>query len=115
MARRKTAGGLSKADEIRAEFKKDPTIATKDVMSNLQGRGISVTSAHVSNVKSKLGLAPRRRRRRRGRPRKAEALAMIQSSESITVGALVQAKRFAEAIGGVDVAKRAISALSRLQ
>jgi len=103
----KKAGGrsksatVSKAQAIRDEFAAQGIDARpKDIISSLASKGVEVSSAQVSNIKATLGQKPGRR----GRGANGE----------LSIDALLETKKFADSIGGVEVARKALEALLRL-
>ncbi len=95
--------GSSKAQAIRDEFhalgrKSRP----KDVIASLAAKGIEVSSAQVSNVKATLG---------RGKPgRKGSAPA----NGTLSLEVLVETKKLADRLGGIDVARKVLDVLASL-
>jgi len=117
MAKRKVArggrskSGVNKAHEIREQFAAQGANARpKDVIAALAEKGIKVSSAQVSNIKSKLGGKSNRKVGRKS-GRKAQA----GSNGAVSLAALLDAKRLAQKMGGVEAAKRALDVLVRLQ
>jgi hypothetical protein len=105
-------------------------IASKDVIETLASRGIKVSSAHVANVRSRFIRAPGaaapaakrgpgRRGRRPGRkpgrrpgrkPGRKPGGAVGQLQDK-----LLEVKRVAEMVGGIDQARAALDLLAKLQ
>jgi hypothetical protein len=102
--RRKPRAG-SKAQAIRDEFSSQGASARpKDVISALKAKGISVSSAQVSNIKSTLG------KKKRGR----KAGAGHGTNGTLSLESLLEAKKLAERVGGVEIARQALEALVKL-
>ncbi|MBI2826528.1 MAG: hypothetical protein HYX69_17785 [Planctomycetia bacterium] len=76
-------------------------------MAALKAKGTTVSSAQVSNIKASL----RKRKGRRGR--KAGAVSR-DANGTVSLDLLLEAKKLADRIGGVEVAKRLLDALHRL-
>ena len=117
MAKKKVArggrsqSGVNKAQAIRDEFGVQGANARpKDVIAALAAKGIKVSSAQVSNIKSKLGGKPRRKA-----GRKAHSSSSSSSNGAVSLAALLDAKRLAQKMGGLEAAKRALDVLVRLQ
>ena len=92
----------SKAQAIRDELAaQGPKARPKDVIAVLESKGISVSSAQVSNIKATL------RNHKAGR--KSRGVNGALSLES-----LVEAKKLADRLGGVEAARYAIEALAKL-
>jgi hypothetical protein len=105
LARRKR-GSVNKAQAIRDEF---ATLGRKgrprDVIAALKAKGIAVSSAQVSNIKASL---------RKGKGRKTIAASGRSGDGEISLDALLEAKKLADRLGGVEAVKRAVDALARL-
>src|SRR5438270_11709133 len=107
MARR-AAGGPNKSQSIRA-FKADHADAgPKAIVEGLSKQGVKVSAAFVSTVLSNARRKGRKGRRRGGR-RPAAA-----GGRNDAVATLVQAKRLADQMGGIDKARTALDALAKI-
>jgi len=123
MARRSpesSTAQMSKADAIRDAISRLGSKARpRDVISDLADKGVTVTSPQVSSLMKKLGI--KRRRRRGGRV--AGRVAATQSSTrrgarangGLTAGDLLDAKRLADQLGGVEKLKKALDVLEQLK
>jgi hypothetical protein len=99
---RAKGGSVSKAQAIRDEFSAQGIDARpKDIISTLKSKGVTVSSAQVSNIKATFGKKPGRKGRG-------------ASNGTLSVETLLETKKLAERIGGIDVARRALEALARL-
>jgi arginine repressor len=104
----------TKADHIRRVAQgMGKRIRPRDVIAALAAEGITVSFAQVGQVLKNLGM--RRRRGRRG----AGASSVMRgsatpASETISLQALMAAKRLADQLGGVQAAKQAMDALAKL-
>ena len=97
MAKRK----VNKSQAIRDMFEElGPDARGKDVVAALKQKRIAVSPAQVSNIKQTLG-----KKKGRGRPRKS----------GLDVDTLLDAKQFAEKVGGVEQASLALQTLAKLQ
>jgi hypothetical protein len=104
----KKSGGPNKSVAIREYKAAHGDAGPKAIAEALGKDGLKVTPAFVSTVLSndrrKAGKGRRRRRGgRRGAPRGNQALA-----------SLIQAKKLAEQMGGIEPARRALNALAKL-
>lgn len=99
----------ARSQAIRDQLEADPNARPKDVVAALKEKGIRVTSQMVSGLKSKMGLGGKKRRRRR------KAGAARQDGQMISLNDLVEAKKLADRLGGLEKAQQAISALAKLQ
>lgn len=106
MARR--SSGVNKSKAIREYKEKHGDAGPKAVAEGLAAEGIKVTpqfvSTVLSNAKRKSG------KKRRGRPRGRRAGAATNGS----LTQLLQAKKLAEQMGGINAARQALDVLARL-
>lgn len=109
------SGRASKADAIRRIAQgMGKRLRPRDVIATLAAEGVSVSSAQVGQVLKKMGM------RRRPRGRKPAGLAARSgrpssaNSQSISLEALMAAKKLANELGGVQAAKLAMDALAKL-
>jgi hypothetical protein len=83
----------------------------KDVIAALAAQGIKVTSGQVVTIRKSMGGKGRKRRKSHaGRP----AVVAEANGATLNVDHLVAAKKLAEQVGGIDVARKALDALNRL-
>ena len=112
MAKKKSVKkkGVNKSQAIRDMLRQQPSASPLAVSESLAKQGVKVSPGFVSTVKSKSGAKKKRRRVKKkvGRPARP-------AGDTISMSALVQAKRLADQLGGVDKAQDALSALSKLQ
>ena len=109
------AGGERKADSIRRVAQgMGKRVRPRDVIASLRAEGVEASFAQVGQVLKSMGM----RRRRRGRRRMAESRAARAShsagSMSISLDALIAAKKLADQLGSVQAAKQAMDALAKL-
>lgn len=124
MAKKRTGrgkDGVNKSAAIREMFEQHGLgVPAKDVITALAARNITVSSAHVSNErtrqldknKKQRGTRPGSPNGRRGRGPGRPAVAASVSSMADT---LLEAKRLADLVGGVEEARRALDLLAKLQ
>jgi hypothetical protein len=86
----------SKAAKIRALLAERPDASAKEIVEVLAARRVRVTPAHVYNVKSTSANGKQVARKASG------------------YESLIQAKKLAEAMGGVDKARAALDVLAKL-
>jgi len=87
----------SKAARIRAVLAERPDAKAKEVVQALKAQKVSVTAAQVYNVKATSG---------NGKPAAKKATSGFES--------LIQAKKLADAMGGVEKARAALDVLAKL-
>jgi hypothetical protein len=113
---------MSKADAIRDSISRLGRKARpRDVISDLADKGVTVTSPQVSALMKKLGI--KRRRRRGGRaaangtaPKAATgAKRGPRATGNLTASDLLDAKKLADQLGGVEKLKKALDLLEQLQ
>ena len=98
----------SKSEAIRAELAAlGQNVATRDVVASLATKGIRVSAAHVSNVKS--GAASKTPGSPQGRRAGLNA-----PNDLVSMEALLDAKRLVDRTGGLEQAKRTLDLLSLL-
>jgi len=101
---RKAAAGPNKSAAIRAYKDSHASAGPKEITEALGKDGVKVTPAFVSTVLSNDRRKGRKGRRKGGRPRgSANAFAD-----------LVQAKKLADQMGGVEKARAALNALAKI-
>lgn len=100
----------AKAQAIRDTFAKlGKKAKPSQVIADLKTQGIKASYSQVSTIRKKVF----KRGRKPGSKTVASAASM--SSESISMDHLIEAKKLAEKLGGIDAARHALSALSKLQ
>lgn len=98
----------SKAEQIRQVARNQGrAVRPRDVIAKLAEQGVNVSSAQVSTVLSSMGA--KRKRRGARRPAVVETVA-----STLTLESLIAAKKLADHLGGVGVAKQAVDALAKL-
>jgi hypothetical protein len=97
----------SKAQAVRDEFAAQGADARpKDVIAALKAKGIEVAPAQVSNIKATLSSKKGAKKSKGG---------AAHANGELSLDSLLEAKKLAERLGGVEVALKALTALSRLQ
>jgi len=92
--------GASKADAIRSMFDQMGLDARpRDVIAALKKQGITVTSAQVSMLRSKLG---------------ANGVARPTAGQAVPYEHLIAAKQLADRLGGIDKARQALESFASL-
>ncbi len=100
---------VNKSQAIRDAVKDNPKAGPTEIAQIVSKRGIKVTPTFVSTVKT---MAKKRKRRAK---RKAAPVAKPAVSDKVSLSTLVQAKKLADQMGGVEKAKDALAALAKLQ
>ncbi len=108
MAKKKKAG-VNKSQAIRDHLAKHPDDGLKAIVAALGKKKIKVTDSLVSHVK--YASAGKKKRRRK----KKAATTQRTVSDKISISTLVQAKKMADQLGGIEKAKTALAALTKLQ
>ncbi len=121
----KKSSGVSKSQAIRDYCEANPKAKPKEVAEALATQGLVVTPQFVSTIRSN---AKRKKTTRRpGRPagststststkraaRPARATA-AKGKEDVSIDSLLKAKKIVQEMGGVEDAKKALDALSKL-
>ena len=113
---------MSKADAIRDSVSRLGRKARpRDVIADLADKGVTVTSPQVSALMKKLGFKRRRRRGGRAASNGAATKAATRvkrgprAAGSISASDLLDAKKLADQLGGVEKLKKALDLLEQLQ
>ncbi len=87
-----------------------PSAGPTEVSKALKAKGIAVSPAHVSNVRQ----ADKKGKGGAKRGRAAARTAKPTNGELVNMAHLVEARRFAKSVGGVDQAVTLLQSLGRL-
>jgi hypothetical protein len=108
------AAGESKADSIRRVAKgMGKRVRPRDVIAVLKEERIDASFAQVGQVLKSMGMRPRRRGGRRAATATVGA-AHSAPSTTLSLEALLAAKKLADQLGSVQAAKQAMDALAKL-
>jgi hypothetical protein len=88
-----------KAAKIREALENNPQASVQEIIDMLAAQRVRVTKAHVYNIRSRLG---------------QPAAKTSSRAPGSSLDRLVQAKKLADAMGGIDEARAALSALAKL-
>jgi hypothetical protein len=107
----KKRSGKSRSQHVREYLSGKPDATPKEIVAALAARGVKLSVGLASNVKYTSGPGAKRGKRtvRKRKPRKAAA------SSGVTIQELVEAKKLADSLGGIDAARSALDALATLQ
>lgn len=108
--RGKGSGGLNRSEEVRKYLLAHPDAGPKEVVAVMAQQGITITSALVSNVKYGSGRSKKAANRAR-----AAAAPPADEGSDIPLELLIEAKKFADRMGGIAQARAALDALASLQ
>lgn len=120
MARRRSASTNHSAETSKAELirevarESDGPVRPRDVIATLAERGVTASSAQVSQVLSAMGMRRRRRRKRAAAAATASPRLASRGGEMLQLDHLLAAKRLCDKVGGVEAAKTALDALAKL-
>lgn len=118
----KKRSGPNKSKAIRDYYESNPDAKPAAVVDALKSKGITVTAAFVSTIRSTSKKKPGKKTGRRGRPkgsvskragRPAKAPA-AKASASVSIDQLVKVKKMVAEVGGVGEARAALAALEKL-
>ena len=110
MAKRK----VNKTQAVKDYLAENPDAATKDVVAAMKKQRITVSPNYVSTIRSKgkgkkKGVAKKKvAAKKKAAPKKKAA------DDKISLSAIMEAKKLAAKLGGIENAKEAISALAKL-
>lgn len=112
-----TRGGrsMNKSDAVREYLAQNPSASPVAVQQALKARGIVISASLASAIKYSKRGPGRPRGRRPGRPPgRPRAMGTAGSNGQIRADDLIAAKRFAEQVGGIATARKALDLLERL-
>ena len=110
---KKKAQSASRSQEIRSYLEQNPNATPKEIVNALASRGIEVSTGLASNVKFNVQNKKKSvKKRKPGRPPGASRPA---PNGSLTAEDLLQAKTFADQVGGVVAAREALQVLEQLR
>jgi hypothetical protein len=110
--RRKRRGG-NKSVAIREYLANHSDEGPSAVARALSKPGFVITPSFVSNVKL-MDKKKGRRKAKRGRPPGSGKKRGRRAGDSVSMSALMEAKKLAAAMGGIEKAKAALNAYSRI-
>ncbi len=122
MAKKKT-GAPNKSQAIREYYKAHPKAKPKEVASELKKKGINVSTAFVSTIRSnskrkktigKPGRPPGKKSVRRGRPVGSGGSRTARGGQEVSIESLLKIKRMVEEMGGINETRTALTALEKL-
>lgn len=119
---KKKAGGPNKSAAIREYLKTNPKAGPTEVGKELKKKGITVAPALVSNVKAAmLGKKAGGKKKRRGKPGPKPGKRSVgrpagsgAASDKVSLSSLIDARDFADKVGGVEKAQELLKALGKL-
>ena len=103
------AESVNKRQAIRDYAEANPTVGPTETAAALTEQGIPVSPAMVSTVKTQA------KKKRKGKRRKKAAASAQPAGDKFALSSLIQAKKLAEQLGGVEKAQAALAALAKLQ
>jgi hypothetical protein len=106
--------GASKSEAIRNYKNSHQDAGPTAIAAALTKEGTKVTPAFVSTVLSNAKRKGRRKMGRRKMVRRGRRPAVVARRSSDPVDRLIQAKKLAEQMGGVEQARAALDALARI-
>ena len=109
--KRRRRSGVNKSEAIREYLNQQPGATPKEIVAALAQQGIKVSEGLAGNVKYTSAKRGRVGRGRRGRPpgRRGGAGGALSAQD------LLEAKKLADQLGGIDQARRALEALQQLR
>jgi hypothetical protein len=106
---------VNKSQLVRDYLTKNPKATPKSIAIALGEQGVVVTPNYVSIVKFQMKRMRGRVRRPVVAPDSVESKPVEQKvTEKFSLETLIQAKKLAESLGGVDNARQALAALSKI-
>lgn len=109
---KKRAGGPNKSAAIRDYLANKPDAGPTEVVKELKKKNIDVAPALVSNVKAALrGKKGGKRKGAKGKPGPKPRF----TADTVSISSLVEAREFADKVGGVEKAQNLLRALGKLE
>ena len=109
MAKKKQSSKVNKSAEIRSYLESHPNEKPSSVASALKNKGVDVDAQYVSVVKSAT-----KTKSRAGKKVKPKTSSRAVRSDLVSIDAIVKAKQFVMDAGGIDEARKALSAIEKL-
>ena len=109
----------NKSQAIRDYYKANPKAKPKEVAAELKKKGINVSTAFVSTIRSnskkkkvigKPGRPPGKKTLRRGRPLGSSSA----GTQEVSIESLLRVKEMVEEMGGINETRTALTALEKL-
>ena len=101
----------NKSQAIRDFLAANPQATPNEIVAGLKQQGITVSPGLASNVKYTSG---RRTAKRRGRPPGRGRGVRRGSNGALTANDLLEAKKLADQLGGIEQARKALETLQEL-
>jgi hypothetical protein len=89
----------NKSAKIRQALAAHPKATAKEIVATLKAQRVRVSAAHVYNIKSTMGKSSNGRH---------------SNGTTSAYDSLIQAKKLADAMGGIDKAREALAVLGKL-
>jgi len=105
-----TATPVNKTQAVKDYLAANPGTGPKAVSEALKAQGIDIKPSYVSIIK----FQSKKKRRGKAKAATGPSAAPAASSEGLSIELLVKAKKVAEALGGVEEARKAMDALAKL-
>lgn len=120
----KKTSGPNKSQAIRDYYAANPDAKPKAVVEALAAKGVVVTPAFVSTIKStSINKSPKTAKAKRG-PKPGASVkaakvaaakpAAVKATSGVSIDSLIKAKSLVKELGGIDSAMSALAALKRL-
>ena len=107
MAKRKKTRDGSKSAAVRDYIAAHPNAKPKEIYEALTKQGVKLSLALVNAVKYKTAKS----KKRPGRPKRKPAAA---STSTVSAAELIEAKKLADSLGGIEKAREALELLDKL-
>lgn len=123
MAKKAAAGGVNKSKAIRDYLAANPDATAKTIVPALKAQGVEVNSGYVAMIKSQAKSGPGKGKKKKAKAsaKKATATpvapkaARKSSANSLSAADVIAAKSFADQVGSVEQALKAIETLQQLR
>lgn len=120
---KKKSHGVNKSQAVRDYLAEHPDATASTIRPALADRGIDVSVALVGQIKQRMkksggsngaSATPTKKSAKKKRTGKPANRQKTGSSKAITADDLVEAKKFADELGGIDQARKALEYLKEL-
>ncbi len=117
---KKTAGGVNKSQAIRDYLSDNPGATASEIVPALEAKGVSVTAGLVSQVKSTIGgkkTTKKTTKKKKSAPKKTSSPKATRSPKKSNLSGteLMEVKKFADDLGGIERTRQALDLLEQLK
>jgi hypothetical protein len=108
------SSATNKTHAIKDALRANPNKSPKDIAAELNQQGVEASPAYVSTIKSKMKASSGSGRKTKKSSGTTATPAAADTNDNVSLSTLVQAKKLADQLGGVEQARKMLTALSKL-